>query len=76
MNRSPPRHRMAFAPGLAGPLALVAALTALSLVCHTRGADPPHAVSDAAPRNGTPDAGSDHCLIYGKYCLTTLLRGR
>jgi hypothetical protein len=76
MNRSHPLHRMAFTSSLAGTLALVAAVTALSLVCHTPAADAPRVASDAASRNGTPEPGRDHCLIYGKYCLTALLRGR
>ncbi|PCE32502.1 hypothetical protein [Burkholderia ubonensis] len=74
MNRAHPHHKKAFALCVAGALALVAALAALGLVLHTPVAG--SAAADVASGSGAPEAGPDHCLIYGKYCLTALLRGR
>ncbi|MGU7770004.1 hypothetical protein ACV229_07460 [Burkholderia sp. MR1-5-21] len=76
MNRLRPNHKMAMGPGLAGALALVAALAALSLVCRTPAADAPRVGAEVAPRSDAPDVVQNHCLMYGKYCLTGLLRSR
>lgn len=61
---------------LVSAVVLVLAFLIADQSCQVSATNAMQAVSDALSENGPSNAGTSHCLVYGKYCLSSALRSR
>ncbi|MCP3727557.1 hypothetical protein M3I53_31315 [Paraburkholderia sp. CNPSo 3272] len=61
---------------LVSALVLVGVLLTVEQGCTLGLTEATRATADAFSGNGSPNGETSHCLVYGKYCLSNVLRSQ